>query len=93
LNLNNAQQRWHTTEELVRHAAKAFDLAQARYKVGSSSIVELSEAQLEFTSAQIANTNARYDVLIQEANLNYQVGGFSDTNRLSSVSTQLNPAP
>jgi outer membrane protein len=93
LNLNNAQQRWHTTEQLVRHAAEAFDLAQARYKVGSSSIVELSEAQLEFTTAQIANTNARYDVLIQEANLNYQIGSFSDTNRLASVSNQPNPSP
>jgi len=29
---------------------------------------------LSLTSAQIANTNARYNVLIQQANLNYQTG-------------------
>ena len=77
LNLNNARERLRTTEQLVNHANDAFELAQARYKVGSSSIIELSQAQLEFTSAQIARTNARYDVLIQESHLNYQTGGLS----------------
>ncbi|MGH9592034.1 MAG: TolC family protein, partial [Bryobacteraceae bacterium] len=52
----------------------AYDLAEARYKIGSSSIVELSQAQLGLTSAQIDEANARYDVLIQRARLNYQVG-------------------
>jgi outer membrane protein len=51
-------------------------LAEARYTTGISSIVELSQAQLSLTSAQIANTNARYDVLIQEANLNFQIGAL-----------------
>ncbi|MGD1088521.1 MAG: TolC family protein [Verrucomicrobiota bacterium] len=74
LNVNNALEQLCTTEELVRNAAEAYDLAEARYKIGSSSIVELSQAQLSLTSAQIANTNARYDVLIQQANLDYQTG-------------------
>jgi outer membrane protein len=74
LNLNNAQQQLQTTEELARNAAEAFDLAQARYQAGISSIVELSEAQLNLTSAQISEAGARYDVLIQQANLNYQTG-------------------
>ncbi|HEX4264780.1 MAG TPA: TolC family protein [Verrucomicrobiae bacterium] len=81
LNLNNARERLRTTEQLVNHANEAFDLEQARYNAGSSSIVELSEAQLELTSAQIAATNARYDVLIQEANVNYQIGGLSAATR------------
>jgi outer membrane protein len=76
LNVNNALEQLQTTEELVRNAAEAYDLAEARYKIGSSSIVELSQAQLSLTSAQIANTNARYDVLIQQANLNYQTGAL-----------------
>ena len=74
LNVNNALEQLRTTEQLVKHAAEAYDLAEARYKTGISSIVELSQAQLSLTSAQIADTNARYDVLIQEANLNYQIG-------------------
>ena len=76
LNLNNALQQLQTTEELVRNASEAFELAQARYKNGISSIVELSEAQLNLTSAQIANAGARYNALIQQANLEYQTGGL-----------------
>jgi outer membrane protein len=74
LNVNTALEQLRTTEQLASNAAEAYDLAAARYKIGSSSIVELSQAQLSLTSAQIANTNARYNVLIQQANLNYQTG-------------------
>jgi len=73
-NLNTAVEQFHTTEELVRNASESFDLAQARYKIGSSSIVELSQAQLSLTSAQIDETNARYDVLIQQATLAFGTG-------------------
>ncbi len=76
LNVNNALEQLRTTEQLVKHAAEAYDLAEARYTTGISSIVELSQAQLSLTSAQIANTTARYDVLIQEANLNFQIGAL-----------------
>src|SRR5271154_480053 len=76
LNVNNALEQFRTTEELVQNAAEAYDLAEARYKIGSSSIVELSQAQLSLTSAQIANANARYNVLIQQANLNYEIGAL-----------------
>jgi len=76
LNVNNALQQLQTTGELARNAAAAFDLAQARYQTGISSIVELSEAQLNLTSAQIADANARYNVLIQQANLDYQTGAL-----------------
>jgi len=64
LNVNNALEQLQTTEELVQNAAEAYDLAEARYKIGSSSIVELSQAQLGLTSAQIANANARYNVCL-----------------------------
>ena len=74
LDLNNARDRVRTTAQLARYAATGYELADARYKVGSSSIVELSQAQLELTSAQIAESTARYEVLIREADLNYEVG-------------------
>jgi outer membrane protein len=77
LRLNDARQRLQTTEQLRNYAAQAYDLADAKYRAGSSSIVELSQAQLELTSAEIANTNARYDVLIQESGLGFEVGTLS----------------
>ena len=74
LNVNTALEQLRITEQLVRNAAEAYDLALARYQVRSSSIVELSQAQLSLTSAQIANANARYNVLIQQSNLDYEIG-------------------
>jgi outer membrane protein len=76
LNFNTAAQRVSITEELLKHANEAFALAQARYRVGSSSIVELTDAQVNATSAQIADANARYDELIQQSILNYQTGSM-----------------
>jgi outer membrane protein len=76
LNLNNARERLRTSRELSRYATTAYQLADARYRAGSSSIVELSQAQLELTSAQIGATNARYEVLVQESALSYETGGM-----------------
>ncbi len=74
LDVNDSLEQLQTTEDLAANASDAFTLAQARYQSGLSSIVELSDAQLNLTSAQIAETNARYNVLIQQANLSYQIG-------------------
>ncbi|HEY4416279.1 MAG TPA: TolC family protein [Verrucomicrobiae bacterium] len=76
LNVNNAVEQLKTTTDLVTNANDAYELAGARYKIGSSSIVELSQAQLALTSAQIAAASARYNLLIQQASLNYEVGAL-----------------
>jgi outer membrane protein len=78
LDFNNAKEQWNTTEELTANANEAYTLAQARYQTGISSIVELSEAQLNLTSAQIAEANARYGVYIHQADLNYQIGAMRE---------------
>jgi hypothetical protein len=49
-------------------------LAQTRYQLGLSSIVELSQAQLQQTSGAIDNTNAQYEYRLALATLDYQVG-------------------
>lgn len=74
LNLNNAREQLATTEDLVQTAAEAYDLARSRYKIGSSSIVELSQAQLNLTSAQITEANARFNAFMKQSNLSYQLG-------------------
>jgi outer membrane protein len=73
-NYLTADQRYRTAQQLVTHAEKAFQLEQARYHQGSSSIVELSQAQLNATSADITLAGAKYDALIQKAILDFQVG-------------------
>jgi len=52
------------------------DVATSRYKLGLSSIIELSQAQLNQTQAQIEQTGARYDYQAQLAVLNYQIGSL-----------------
>lgn len=76
LNVNYAYERLDLTQKLFKNASLAFDLAQARYTMGSSSIVEVSQSQLDMTSAQIANTSAKYDYEIQQAILNFQIGAI-----------------
>jgi outer membrane protein len=75
LNANSGFQRLAITQQLLSEAQQALDLAQARYKLGLSSIVELSQAQLNFTQAEIAQASAKYDYQTQLSVLNFQVGG------------------
>jgi outer membrane protein len=75
LNLNTAAQQVQLTASLHEQAGRAMELAQSRYDLGLSSIVELSQAQLALTSAVIQNTNAKYNYQIQKAILDYQAGG------------------
>jgi outer membrane protein len=72
LNAAAAYRRIDLTAELAIQAAKGLELAQARYDLGLSSIVELSQAQLSKTSADIANSTAKYDYRLQRAVLDYQ---------------------
>lgn len=74
LQSNTAYQRVSVTAQLLQQANLALDLAQTRYKLGLSSIVELSQAQLQQTDAQIGNTNARYEYLTRLSELNFQIG-------------------
>ncbi len=74
LRANTAQQRMSVTAELLREANTALDLADTRYRLGLSSIVELSQAQLQQTQAQIAEANARFDYEADLAALRFQSG-------------------
>jgi outer membrane protein len=74
LNAQAAYQRIAVTQEMLSQTNLALDLAQARYKIGLSSIVELTEAQLSQTQAEIANTSARYAYQTALAEVKYQAG-------------------
>ena len=74
LNLSYAAERLTLTAQLLESANESFELAQARYKVGSSSIVELSQAQLNQTEAEIAQAKAKYEYQTRNSVLNFQLG-------------------
>lgn len=73
---STAYQRLDVTAELMRQASLAKDLAQGRYDLGLSTIVELTQALLNVTSADIQNMNAKYDYQAQFATLQYTIGAW-----------------
>jgi outer membrane protein len=76
LNAISGFQRLSVTEQLLSEANEALDLAGSRYKLGLSSIVELSQAQLNQTQAQIDEITAKYDYATQISALNFQLGAL-----------------
>jgi outer membrane protein len=74
LNAQNAFQRIGVTQEMLNQSNMALDLSEARYKIGLSGIVELTQAQLAQTQAEIAYTNARYAYQTALAVVRFQTG-------------------
>lgn len=69
-------QRLDLTNQLVAQATDALELADTRYNLGLSSIVELSQAQLNKTRAEIEQASARYEYQARTAALRYQTGAL-----------------
>jgi len=74
LEANTAARRLDVTARLLAQSNEALRLARTRYDAGLGSIVELSQAQLNQTSAEIQNATARYDYLSSRAALDYATG-------------------
>ena len=74
LDASSAHERLGLTQQLLDQAKLALDLAQTRYNLGLSSIVELSQSQLQYTSAEIARSRAQYDYDAQETILKFKAG-------------------
>lgn len=73
---NAAYQRLGVTQQLLDQAKLALDLAQSRYKLGLGSIVEVSQAQLQETQAEISSAQAGYDYRLSLAILSYETTGI-----------------
>lgn len=74
LNALSAHQRVGLAAKLLDQSAMSLDLAKTRYELGLGSIVELSQAELSLTRAELAVASARYDYLARRADLNFQLG-------------------
>jgi len=74
LNSQNAFDRYRVTGQLLENAQLSYGLAQARYKVGISSIVEFNQAELNLISAQISLANTQYEYLTERSVLTFQTG-------------------
>jgi len=73
---STAFDRVNVSEQLLAQANQALDLAQTRYKLGLSSIVELSQAQLQQTQAEIGSAQTGYAYRLALSILRYQTTGL-----------------
>ncbi len=70
----NAYERLDVTKQLSDQANLALQLAQSRYNLGLSSIVEFTQAELEKTEADITDTDARYQYRLSQIVLDFTLG-------------------
>jgi outer membrane protein len=70
---NRAFEHLSVTQQLREQAGLALDLAQSRYNLGLGSIVEFSQAELQKTEADIADTDARYQYRLTQIVLAYTI--------------------
>jgi outer membrane protein len=74
VSLDYSYDRLALTQQLLQNANEALQLAQARFTNGLSSIIELSQAELNQTSALIGAMDAKYNYHIQHSVLDFQLG-------------------
>lgn len=66
------------TESQLRAAEKAFETQQERYNVGSSTLLELTQAQNGFVQASSQRIQAVYQFVFQEKLLDYYLGKINE---------------
>jgi outer membrane protein len=74
LETHNAYERLSVTQQLREQADLALELAEARYKLGLSTIVEYSQAELQKTDADIQDTDAHFRYAVSQIALAYEIG-------------------
>ena len=73
LNAITAYNRISVSQQFLNETNLALNLSQTRYNLGLSSIVELSQAQLQQTEAQIQYAAAKYQYRIAQSVLRFQI--------------------
>lgn len=71
------QKQLSASEKSLKASERAFETQQERYNVGSSTLIELSQAQANYVEAQSSYTQAMYNLIFQEKLLDYFLGKLS----------------
>lgn len=77
LDWQSAQQKLAAAQAQGRAAQQALDASEQRYRVGASTLVELTQARNALVQAQSALVSARYDLSRQRAAFAYAVGDIT----------------
>lgn len=74
LELDRLYQRHVTLRESEQLAAQSLELEQERYRLGASSLLELRQAQVDYSQAEVNFINSIYDFHIELSRLSQNVG-------------------
>lgn len=65
---------YYAAQNAVASAQKAYDIAEAAYRVGRSTLIELNDAQLALTQSRLAESQAIYNFAVAKAQLEQTLG-------------------
>ena len=65
---------YYAAQNAVASAQKGYDITEASYKVGGSTLIELNDAQLALTQSRLAESQAIYNFLTAKAQLEQTLG-------------------
>jgi NodT family efflux transporter outer membrane factor (OMF) lipoprotein len=71
----NLEERWTTLSRVVADNARALELAEIRYRVGSGDLRAVQQQQLALFAARSTQLRARTERLVQRVNLHLALGG------------------
>jgi len=73
-NLQKAQKKIGVVESKLIHASRALQSYEERYRVGASTLVELSQARTQYVTAAFDQIQAKYDLVTQRISVAYYLG-------------------
>ena len=65
---------YYAAQSALMSAQKGYDITEASYKVGRSTLIELNDAQLALTQARLAESQAIYNFVVAKAQLEQTLG-------------------
>lgn len=81
----NFAEQLTSTEIALTSARKAYETQQERYKVGSGTLIELSQANATYVQARAQHEQALYQFIFQRQLINYYMGQISANMEINGL--------
>lgn len=72
-----------SSQKALIAAERAFETEQQRYEIGSTTLIELNQANANFVQAQSERVQSVYDFIFQEQLLDYYIGQLDQSIRIN----------
>ena len=72
--MNTSVKRYTAAEATLEMAQKSYDISEKMYELGKATLVELNDAQLALTQAQLTMSQAIYQFMVNKASIDELLG-------------------